>query len=176
MLDESAFHSGAAWHLIAGSTGAGKTTYARALAERVGGACFSIDEWMNQLFWPDLPEKNDFAWAMERVERCEAQVAHVAAQLARRGISSVIDFGLTTRAQREGWVQRAKGAEAAAELHALELPPTVRWSRVQARNEEAEGTFVFPVTRAMFEGMERLWEPPDAEEAADYVHLHRIAE
>ncbi len=40
-------------HLIAGSTGAGKTTYARALAEQVGGVRFSIDEWMTALFWMD---------------------------------------------------------------------------------------------------------------------------
>ena len=32
------------WHLVAGSTGAGKTTYARALATQVNGIVFSIDE------------------------------------------------------------------------------------------------------------------------------------
>lgn len=166
----------AAWYLVAGPTGAGKTTYARGLAERVGGVCFSVDEWMNQLFWPDLPDKNDFAWAMERVERCSAQVAAVAARLGQRGVSSVLDFGLTTRAQRESWVQRAQSAQIGLELHALDLPSEVRWSRVQGRNHAAEGTFLFPVTRAMFDGMERLWEPPDAQEAAKYVVLHRMSE
>ena len=167
---------GAVWHLIAGSTGAGKTTYARALAGRFEGVCFSVDEWMNQLFWPDLPEKNDFAWAMERVERCEAQVAIVAVQIAQHGINSVVDFGLTTFAQREGWVRRAKSAGVELELHVLELPPEVRWGRVQARNEQAKGTFVFPVTRAMFDGMERVWESPGAFEATSYVRSHRITE
>ena len=167
-------HTGAVLHLVAGPTGAGKTTYARALADRTGGICFSIDEWMNRLFWPDLPEKNDFGWAMERVGRCEAQVAALAVQLAQRGCSSVVDFGLTTRAQREGWMRRAKDAGLNVELHALELPPEVRWSRVQGRNEAAQGTFVFPVTRAMFEGMEQLWESPGSEETAGYDHFHRI--
>ena len=172
--DEAIRHADAAWHLIAGPTGAGKTTYGRALAERVGGICFSVDTWMNQLFWPDLPEKNDFGWAVERVGRCETQAATVAAQLAQRGMSSVLDFGLTTRAQRESWVQRAKGAGVGLELHTLELPAEARWSRVQRRNDAAEGTFVFPVTRTMFEDMERFWESPDSEEAAGYFRFHRI--
>ena len=131
---------------------------------------------MHRLFWPDLPEKNDFPWAMERVERCEAQVAAVAVQLSLRGMSSVVDFGFATRAQRESWVRRAKAAGPSVELHALESPPEVRWGRVQARNDAEEGTFVFPVTRAMFDDMERLWEPLDEHEAVPYLRLHRISQ
>jgi predicted kinase len=41
----------ARWHLVAGSTGAGKSTAAREIAERVGGVRFSMDEWMNALYW-----------------------------------------------------------------------------------------------------------------------------
>lgn len=87
----------------AGSTGAGKATYAQVLAERLGGVCLSGDEWMNTLCWPDLPEKSDFTWAMERVQRCEVQASKLAVQLAVRGVPAVIDSGLTTRTQREGW-------------------------------------------------------------------------
>ena len=166
----------ATWYLVAGPTGAGKTTYSRSLVERVGGVHLSVDEWMNTLFWPDLPEKNDFGWAMERVARCEAQAAVIAVQLAACGVPAVIDFGLTTRAQRGGWLQRAAEAGIGVELHSLELPAEVRWARVEARNASAEGTFVFPVSRAMFEGMEQLWESPDDDEETRYRRLHRIAE
>ena len=130
---------------------------------------------MTELFWPDLPEKNDFAWAMERVGRCEAQVATLALQLAERGMNSVIDFGLSTRAQREGWLRRAEKAQVELHLHLLEPPAEVRWSRVQARNEAAVGTFVFPVTREMFEAMEKIWESPDAQEMASYARVHRLS-
>ena len=165
-----------AWHLVAGSTGAGKTTYARGLTQRLGGICFSIDEWMNTLFWPDCPEKDNFPWAIERVRRCEAQAAEVAAQLIRSGVSSVLDMGLTTRAQREGWLDRAQAAGVRIELHLLDLPPALRWQRVQQRNAAAEGTFVFTVTRAMFDSLEQIWELPLAGESTRYRNVHWIAE
>ena len=65
-------------HLVAGSTGAGKTTYALALAAREGAVRLSIDEWMTALFGPDQPEPLRFEWMMERVKRCELQMWTVA--------------------------------------------------------------------------------------------------
>lgn len=55
-------------HFIIGSTGAGKTTYARDLAQSELALPFSIDEWMQGLFAPDLKGAN-FAAMNERVER-----------------------------------------------------------------------------------------------------------
>ena len=46
-------------HLICGSTGAGKTTYAHELAKSIGGVVFSIDEWMVTLFGEDAPADLD---------------------------------------------------------------------------------------------------------------------
>ena len=42
-------------HILAGSTGAGKSTYAAELCARTGAVRFSIDEWMGKLFWMDSP-------------------------------------------------------------------------------------------------------------------------
>ena len=61
-------------HLICGSTGAGKTTYAMKIAEAGGSVRFTIDEWMAALFFPDAPEPLSFQWALERVIRCENQI------------------------------------------------------------------------------------------------------
>ena len=87
-------------HLICGATGAGKTTYATRLAETLPGVQLSIDQWMGTLFWMDAPVGQDGTWAMERVDRCTAQMRHVIAELARTGTPSVVDAGLTTRADR----------------------------------------------------------------------------
>jgi predicted kinase len=42
-------------HLICGSTGAGKTTYATGLRQQLGALHLSIDDWMVTLFAPDKP-------------------------------------------------------------------------------------------------------------------------
>jgi predicted kinase len=61
-------------HLVCGSTGAGKTTYAIMLTEKLNAVRFSIDEWMSALFWMDTPQPIESAWAMARVERAMAQI------------------------------------------------------------------------------------------------------
>src|ERR1700679_1551852 len=110
---------GATWYLVTGSTGAGKSTAAREIAGRGGGVRVSIDEWMTALYWMDCPEKNDFPWALERVGRCEAQIEAVARELARVGVDAVLDLGFTIRAQRVGWLEKARAAGGACEVHVL---------------------------------------------------------
>jgi predicted kinase len=125
---------------------------------------------MNTLFWPDCPEKNNLPWALERVARCEAQIAAVAIELARAGVNAVLDLGFTTRTQRLAWLERGRAAGIAVELHVLDVPAEVRWRRVRERNEGASATYTFAVTREMFDAMEAMWEPPDAEELSAFVH------
>lgn len=164
------------WHFVVGSTGAGKTTYARALAKDVGGVCFSIDEWMNTLFWPDCPSKDNITWALERVRRCEEQAALVAGQLAERGTHTILDMGLTSAAQRELWLARAESLAITPELHWLDLAAALRWSRVEQRNGGAGDTFSFPVTRTMFDQVEELWQPPSTAEQRRFAVTHLLGE
>jgi shikimate kinase len=52
-------------HIVFGQQGAGKTTYSRKLAEREQCTRFSIDEWMGELYGPDLPKPMSFPWIMD---------------------------------------------------------------------------------------------------------------
>ena len=151
-------------HLICGSTGAGKTTYALALAARESALQLSIDEWMMTLFGPDQPPRADFQWMMARVERCEAQMWAVALQASELGTAVVVDCGLTREAQRAKWAKLAEQAGLPVRLHYLDVDIDERWRRVQARNVERGPTYRLEVTRAMFNFIESVWEPPsDAE-------------
>lgn len=146
--------------LVTGCTGAGKTTYARALAEKIGGLRFSIDEWMMALFWPDSPQPIEFAWTMERANRCEAQIFATARQCAARGVPAILDLGFTKKAHRDKFRIFAAEAGLTAAVHFIDVPADERWYRVNRRNKEQGETYAMQVDRGMFDFRESLWESP----------------
>ena len=155
-------------HLICGSTGAGKTTYAQELTERIGAVRFSIDEWMTRLFWMDTPQPLDPSWSMERVERCLTQIWSTASQLAHRGLPSVLNLGLGQAASRTRFVKLAGELGFSVQMHFVDVSAEERWRRVEARNAHRgdPNRLPFEVTREMFDFVETLWEPPTDEELA----------
>ena len=155
-------------HVVCGSTGAGKTTYAQALGERIGGVRFSIDEWMTVLFWMDSPRPLQPAWSIERVERCRTQIWLTASRVALRGVPCILDIGLGQASSRARFVRLANELGLSTQLHFVDVPAEERWRRVEARNAAKGSTYHLPfdVTREMFDFVETLWEPPtDAEMA-----------
>ncbi len=155
-------------HLISGSTGAGKTTYALELCEEIKAVRFSIDDWMTALFWMDSPQPLDGSWSMERVERCIKQIWATAAQVAARQIPCVLDMGFTRMSELARVLELARKAGLSAQLHVLDVPVEERWRRVEARNAKKGETYQlsFDVTREMFDFVEAMWEPPTEEEMA----------
>jgi predicted kinase len=155
-----------AFHIICGSTGAGKSTYAKHLADDIGGIHFAIDEWMVALFWKDSPDPIEFEWAMERVNRCEVQIAAMATQCVARGVPAILDLGFTKAAHRQKFADIAEGAGIEVTLHFLDVPADMRWQRVQNRNAQKGETFSLEVGRDMFDFVEGMWEAPDKDELA----------
>ncbi len=157
-------------HLICGSTGAGKTTYALRLADDLGAARFSIDEWMTRLFWMDTPQPLEPAWSIERVERCMAQIWATASDVAARGTPCILDFGFGQAMTRKRFADLARQSGLTVQLHVLDLPAEERWRRVERRNAEKGDSYqlTFDVTREMFDFVEGMWEPPPADETAVY--------
>ena len=151
-------------HLIAGSTGAGKTTYAMNLSQTTGAVRFSIDEWMTRLYWMDSPSPIEYAWTIERVGRCEAMIAEQVRQLATLGIGAVLDLGFTRAEQRGRFARLAAECGLPVMLHSLELPAEERWRRVMERNSARGETYQLEVDRQMFDFMEGIWDAPDEDE------------
>jgi predicted kinase len=159
-------------HLVCGSTGAGKTTYAMALAERLGAVRLSIDEWMTTLFWMDSPQPIQFEWTIARIDRVEAQMWATAVDIATRGVPTVLDLGLSKAEHRRKFFDLSQAAGLAAQLHFVDVPKEERWRRVQKRNTEKGETFRMEVTREMFDFVdEQLWEPPADAEMAAYAGI-----
>jgi predicted kinase len=151
-------------HLVCGSTGAGKTTYATALAKMTGAVRFSIDEWMLNLFVADRPESSSLEWALARIERCEMQMWALANQLIARNIDVVFDLGLSRRDSRDRMRTLTAQTRAESKLHYLDVGVETRKARVLERLKQKAGTGSFEIDGAMFDMMERFFEPPSDDE------------
>jgi len=151
-------------HLICGSTGAGKTTYATKLRQQLGALHLSIDDWMVTLFAPDRPAQPNWPWIEERVLRCERQILVTALELARVGVPSILDLGLQRLDQRRRVAEQTLAAGIAVRLHFLDVDVTERWRRVEQRNAQQGETFRVNVTRPMFDFIETIWQPPTDDE------------
>ena len=149
-------------HLICGSIGAGKTTYAAALAERTRAVHFSIDAWMANLFLSDLPTSSDVPWALERTARCELQMWAVADRILALQLDVVFDLGLSRRDQRDRVRLRVASTGAEMKLHYLDVDRATRQERIRRRNTEGSGAY--EVSDAMFDFMESWFEPPADDE------------
>ncbi|MCZ8208634.1 AAA family ATPase [Aquidulcibacter sp.] len=154
----------AAFHLICGSTGAGKSTYAQALASDLGGLHFAIDRWMVTLFWQDSPQPIEFDWTMARIDRCEAMIFETAKQAVSIGVPAILDLGFTKSAHRQKFAKLAAEAQIPVVLHVLDVPVEERWARVEGRNANKGDTYAMEVDRSMFDFVETMWELPDAVE------------
>ena len=151
-------------HVIFGPCGAGKTTYAHALARREGAVPFVLDDWGARLFGPDVNGPIDFKWMLERLGRCETQIWLTAADVLAVGTSVVLDIGAMRRANRERVRQIAKEKGLSLQWHFLDAPKEVRRARVADRNTAKGETFVREVSPQMFDLLEQLYEPPEPAE------------
>lgn len=154
-------------HLIAGSTGAGKSTYALKLANDLNAVLFSIDVWMDALFAADKPGDAGYDWYWPRIQRCEDRIWDIACQTLALGTPAVFDLGLSTRAHREKFRTLAAASGHSTHLHYLDANAATRWLRVEARNTEKGQTFSLTVTRGMFDFVESIFEAPDGPELAN---------
>ncbi len=159
-------------HLICGSTGAGKSTYAKMLSNDTGAICFSIDDWMTSLFGPDLDDPMDWQWISERALRCENQIISTACALAEKGVSSILEIGLQQVSKRDEVASTvAKKSACRLKTHFLDVDAAERWRRVQQRNAEKGDTFKLEVTRDMFDFFEAMWESPSENERLSFMKV-----
>ena len=147
-------------HVVFGPIGAGKTTYAHALAQRENAVPFVLDEWGARLFGPDVQGALDFGWMLERMARCNALIWSIAPAVLGAGASVVLDVGGMRRADRDRIRQMAEASGLSPQWHFVDAPLEVRRARVEGRNAAKGETFVMEVTPQMFAMIESVYEAP----------------
>lgn len=157
-------------HLIEGPVGAGKSTYAAALATRIGGIHIALDEWFARLFTPDRPSVDVMTWYAARKERLVWHIWSHAQVLLKSGATPILELGLVQEASRRAFYDQARAAGVELKVTVLEASREVRRERVARRNAEKGPTFSMVVPDGIFEFASDMWQSPDAIE----IEEHRI--
>jgi predicted kinase len=156
-------------HAIFGPCGAGKTTYAHAFARREGAVAFILDDWMARLFGPDMPQPIEYAWMIERVQRCEAQIWSTAAGVLAAGTDVIFDIGLMRKSDRARVREIAEAAGVPLQWHFVTASQEVRRARVGERNVVRGESFAIDVSPDMFDFIEGVYEAPEPAELTGAV-------
>ena len=106
-------------YFMCGKMAAGKTTYARELAQTKDAVLFIQDEFLDTLYPGEIRSIQDFVKCSARVRG--ALSLHIQALLTR-GVSVVLDFPANTRVQRQWFREIFEGANVEHQLHFIDAP------------------------------------------------------
>lgn len=151
-------------YLICGRIGAGKSTLAQRLAARPGTLLISEDHWTSKLFADDLKTLEDYARYSARLRA--AMGPHIV-DILRQGLSVVLDFPANTVRNRAWMRSLIAEANAAHELHLLDVPDAVCKQRLRERN--AAGEHPFQVTEVEYDQFTSYFVPPQPDEGFNVV-------
>ena len=147
--------------ITCGKLCSGKTTYSKRLAKEIGAVRLSVDEITLLLLGPFAGDILD-----EYFQKLEKYLMEKSIEAAEAGVSSVIDLGLWTKAEREKVRKfyRERGTE--CEIHYLKVPDGVWRERIEKRNCEIEEglTEAYPVDENLLKKFESFFEEPSPDE------------
>src|SRR5262245_46353371 len=154
---------------LCGKMAAGKSTLARALAEREHAILLVQDEFLESLYPGEITDIPGFVKYSSRLRN--ALEPHVCALLSK-GTSVVLDFPGNTRAQRAWFRGIFERANVEHELHFVDASDTVCKSQLKDRSKHLPlGT---PwTTDAEFEAITAYFQPPSEDEGFNVVHHER---
>ncbi len=137
----------------------GKTTLAKELEHTHHALRLTPDEWHTRLFGQDINEPEHDA----RHNMVEAIMWEVAARALTLGMDVILDFGLWSREEREGFRARAARLGVGSELHFLNVSEEELLERLKVRNAQLPpGAFAIPEER--LKEWIKIFQPPTADE------------
>jgi predicted kinase len=162
--------SPATLHLLCGKIAAGKSTLAHRLAQETGAVIISEDAWLAHLFADEMREVTDYVRCAAKLRN--AMTPHLIS-LLRCGVSVVLDFPANTLQNRQWMKTVIQTADAAHQLHFLDVSDDLCKTRLHARN--AAGEHDFAATDAQFALINSYFVAPQPEEGFNVVcHVHPL--
>ncbi len=158
-------------HFIEGPVGAGKSTYAKWMAERGGFSHIALDEWFVRLYSPDRPQENFVPWYMERKGRLIDLILDHARSILATNKDVALELGLIQRDPRQALLRQVARSGVGFTVHFLDASIGIRRDRVRRRNVEQGTTFSMVVPDHIFEIASAMWQPPDEFELQEYEHV-----
>lgn len=151
-------------HLLYGYLGAGKTTFAKKLQEKIRAVRFSPDEWMVALYGSNPPPDK----FNEYHRRIQGVIDEMWLNVLRAGVDVILDFGFWGRLQRDEVRQSIAAAGGVARLYEVRATEMEMLARCLARNANLQGSLIieentFRLLKPQFEAL-----GPDEEVAFVY--------
>ena len=151
-------------HLVCGKVGAGKTTYARELAQDRSALLLSLDAWMLH-FYGEPRGREEFD---AKVALCIEMMLRITDQLVTLETETVLDCGFWRRDVRNEARSRIRAAGGDPVVHYVDVPADERWARIEARNNRLDGETHF-IDRHAFELFENWFDEPTSDESPVHV-------
>jgi predicted kinase len=151
-------------YLLCGRIAAGKSTLARQLASRPGILLIDMDQWMSTLFPLENRTIEDFARLSARLR--DAMGPHVI-DILRQDLSVVLDFPANTVKWRSWMRSLFNDANAAHELHFLDVSDAICKERLRHRN--ISGNHPYEVNESTYDLFMSYFVPPTPEEGFNVI-------
>lgn len=155
-------------HLICGKVASGKSTLSAKLGQTAQTVVIAEDDWLAALFGDEMSSISDYVQCAAKLR--DIMGSHVIS-LLRAGLSVVLDFQANTIASRAWMRGIAESANAAHQLHYLDVPDEICKARLNARN--TEGDHPFSVSDDQFEQLSKHFVVPSDAEGVNIV-LHGL--
>ena len=150
-------------HVLCGLPGSGKSTFAKRLVRDRSAIRFANDDWMRNLYGRN-PSEVEFREAFARIEVLQWRLG---AELLRRGIDVVWDYGVWTRSDRAELHRRCSVTGAEFVLYEIVCDFETAMNRVLKRSSLDDSHLA--IDRSAMEVFRRRFEVPSQDEGFEVI-------